>query len=74
MLNALHPTNLDSQTPLDDQPISVDAIKRALRRGINKAPGPDGVVSAFYIENWDIIKKDIFDVVNYAMTEETTET
>jgi len=39
MLNALHPTTtLDSQTPLDDQPISMDEIKRALRRGINKAP------------------------------------
>jgi hypothetical protein len=38
MLNALHLTTQDSQTPLDDQPISIDEIKRALRRRINKAP------------------------------------
>lgn len=74
MLNALHPTTQVPQTPLDDQPISIEEIKRALRKGINKAPGPDGVVSAFYIQNWDIIKKDLCDVVNYAMTQQTTET
>jgi hypothetical protein len=51
MLNALHPITLDLQTPLDDQPISMDEIQRALRRGIKKAPGPDGIVSAFYIES-----------------------
>jgi len=73
MLNALHPTTLDSQTPLNDQPISMDEMKRALRRGINKAPGPDGTVSAFYIE-FGHYKKYLCDVVNYAMTQETTET
>jgi exonuclease III len=74
MLNAIHPITLDLQTPLDDQPISMDEIQRALRRGIQKAPGPDGIVSAFYIENWDVIKQDLCDVVHYAVTQETTET
>lgn len=45
--------------PIDDL-----SIKEALFHiGNDKAPGPDGYISTFFKEKWDLVKTDFLDVV-----------
>jgi hypothetical protein len=45
--------------------ITYDEILVAVRAGAhNKAPRIDGIGLEFYIENWDIIKSDLKDLLN----------
>jgi len=73
MLNAIHSCVRATQNIHDDHPINLEETKQALRKSNNKAPGPDGIDSAFYVENWETVKEDLRDVLNRTIEQETTE-
>ena len=54
----------DDDNLLLNSPISIHEIKKALfKMDPDKAPGPDGFTSWFYISYWDIIKNDLYRMV-----------
>jgi hypothetical protein len=70
-INAIHPAPPSTQIPPHEQTVTLEEIKQAIRKGgNNKAPGPDGIGT----ENWEIVKDDLFDVLNQMMLHETTDT
>jgi len=75
MIDAIHPALPSTQIPPDEQAVTLGEIKHAIRKGgNNKAPGPDGIGTAFYKENWETVKVDLCDVLNQMMLHEATET
>jgi hypothetical protein len=75
IIDAIHPALPSTQIPPDEQTVTFEEIKQAIGKGgNNKAPGPDGIGTAFYIENWEIVKDDLCDVLNQMMLNETTDT
>jgi hypothetical protein len=74
MIDAIHPALPSTQIPLDEAK-TLEEIKHAMREGgDNKAPGPDGIGTAFYKEHWETVKDYLCDVLNQMMLHETTET
>ena len=74
MLNAIHPSIRATQNIHGDHHINLEEMEQALRKSNNnKAPGPDGIASAFYVENWETVKEDLRDVLNRTIEQETTE-
>ena len=74
MIEAIHPALPSTQIPPDEQAVTLEEIKHAIRKGgNNKAPGPDGIGTTFYKENWQTVKDDLCDVLNQMMLHETTE-
>ncbi|GJU11709.1 RNA-directed DNA polymerase, eukaryota, reverse transcriptase zinc-binding domain protein [Tanacetum coccineum] len=46
--------------------ISKEEVKRAVWDcGVDKSPGPDGFSFSFYRHFWPVIKKDVFEAVDY---------
>jgi hypothetical protein len=75
MIDAIHPALPSTQIPPNEQAVTSEEIKDAIRKGSNnKAPGPAGIGTAFYKENWETVKDDLCDVLNEIMLHETTET
>jgi hypothetical protein len=73
MIDAILPALPSTQIPPDEQTVMLEEIKQAIRKGDkNKAPGPDGIGTAFYKENWETVK-DLCEVLNQ-MLHETTDT
>lgn len=45
--------------------VSEEEIKQAMFSiGADKAPGPDGFITAFYQHHWDLVKEDVITEVN----------
>jgi hypothetical protein len=75
MLDAIHPAPPATQITPDERTVTLEEIKRTIRKGgNNKAPGTDGIKTAFYKENWKTVKDDFCDVLNQMMLHETTDT
>jgi hypothetical protein len=75
MIDAIQPALPSTLIPPDEQTVTLEEIKQAIRKGgNNKAPGPDGTGIAFYKENWETVKDDVCDVLNQMMLHETTDT
>lgn len=50
------------------RPISLGELEEALKgMDVNKAPGPDGVITGFFKFFWDIIKEDYFKMLSEAI-------
>jgi hypothetical protein len=75
MIDAIQPALPSTLIPPEEQTVRLEEIKQAIRKsGNNKAPGPDGIGTAFYKENWETVKDDLCDVLNQMMLHETTDT
>jgi len=57
VIEAIHPALPSTQIPPDEQAVTLEEIKRAIRKGgNNKAPGPDGIETTSYKEKWETVK------------------
>jgi hypothetical protein len=75
IIDAIHPALPSTQIPPDEQTVTLEEIKQAIRKfGNNKAPGPDDIGTAFYKENWENVKDHLCDILNQMMLHETTDT
>jgi hypothetical protein len=74
IIDAIQPALPSTQIPPDEQTVTFEEIKQAIRKvGNNKAPGPDGIGTAFYKENWETVKYYLCDVLNQMMLHKTTD-
>jgi hypothetical protein len=72
MIDAIQPALPSTLIPSDEQTATVEEIKQVIRKGgNNKAPGPDGIGTTFYKENWETVKDDLCDLLNQMMLHET---
>lgn len=48
-----------------DEPLTIDELKEVISNmHVEKAPGPDGFIGAFYKSCWDIVRVDLLGAVN----------
>ena len=68
ILRNIQPTSPTKYAEELEKPLTTDEVLSALRAGArHKAPGIDGICLEFYQENWETIKSELTQLINYML-------